>query len=422
MGNNQSLLKYHKENQNNPNTYFTEEEENKMRFLYKKNSENKFTPKKFQNVRFILSQAQEEIQLGEGSFGKVIKKRLTDKHGPINCAIKLFKKSENKRKEERIQNEIKILKKCNHENIIQFYGEHKFKNDPNKFALFFECAFISLKDHLKNKPKIDIYHLRKYCFEILKALQYLHFNNICHGDIKPENIMLTETGKVKLIDFGCSRKIEKPVKGTEMFLPPEFGLDQRFTDLGRDIWAFGITFYELLGGDIKILMKLRRNNFLENDSERTELFKNVKHCIVGNDFLKCCIEENPLLRKNVFQLLKHPFLEPIADKQSMDTYTSVVTKNIDFLRECEKNKSNQKSNLNSNLNSNIKSNLNSSLKKNHVQKNSKINSKIFKNDLNEISKEECNNLNEIKIDFDFSIEKKNLTKENENVSIYKSHY
>lgn len=340
MGSNKSLIKYHKENQNHPLLYFSEKEENEMKILYK-NSEKKFIPKKFKNVRYVLSQAQEQIKLGEGSFGEVIQKILNDRHGPINCAIKLFKTSSNKKsKQERIQNEIKILKMCNHKNIIQFYGEHKFKNDNNKFALFFECAAINLKDHLKNNKKIEIYHLKRYCFQILNALQYLHYNKISHGDIKPQNIMISERGgRIKLIDFGCAEKLDLKVKGTEMFLPPEFGDDMRFTDLGRDIWAFGITFFELLGGRVKIFSELKRHSFiLNNQSFREELFKVTKNDDVVNDFLKCCLEEDPKKRKNAFQLLKHPFLESIANLMEIDTYTSIVTKDLELVENWKNSK------------------------------------------------------------------------------------
>jgi tetratricopeptide (TPR) repeat protein len=97
-----------------------------------------------------------------------------------------------------------------------------------------------------------------------EALAAAHDKSILHGDIKPENIMLTEADQVKLLDFGVARRLTSsndntvtgtlnnlsayaPVSGTPTYMPPEV-LMGNLPDLRADIFSLGVVFYEMLGG------------------------------------------------------------------------------------------------------------------------------------------------------------------------------
>ncbi len=97
-----------------------------------------------------------------------------------------------------------------------------------------------------------------------EALAAAHDKSILHGDIKPENIMLTQTEQVKLLDFGVARRIASsndktltgtlnalsayaPVSGTPTYMPPEV-LMGNLPDLRADVFSLGVVFYEMLGG------------------------------------------------------------------------------------------------------------------------------------------------------------------------------
>lgn len=97
-----------------------------------------------------------------------------------------------------------------------------------------------------------------------EALAAAHDKSILHGDIKPENIMLTEAEQVKLLDFGVARRLATgddktltgslqalsafaPVSGTPTYMPPEVLLGN-LPDLRADVFALGVVFYEMLGG------------------------------------------------------------------------------------------------------------------------------------------------------------------------------
>src|SRR5258708_6833715 len=97
-----------------------------------------------------------------------------------------------------------------------------------------------------------------------EALAAAHDKSILHGDIKPENIMLTKVDQVKLLDFGVARRLTSsndntvtgtlnnlsayaPVSGTPTYMPPEV-LMGNLPDLRADVFSLGVVFYEMLGG------------------------------------------------------------------------------------------------------------------------------------------------------------------------------
>ena len=110
---------------------------------------------------------------------------------------------------------------------------------------------------------------KRIFFEIVKGVRYMHSRHIYHRDLKPQNILITSRGEVRIADFGLSRMIINPARThskeieTLWYRCPELMLGEKYYDSGVDTWSLGCILYELAEG--KVLFK--------GDSEVSQIFK-----------------------------------------------------------------------------------------------------------------------------------------------------
>ena len=108
----------------------------------------------------------------------------------------------------------------------------------------------------------------------------MHAENICHRDIKLENILISDRGKVKIIDFGFSVHVEDGQKlkvfcGTSSYMAPEIVKKHDYSGFASDIWALGIVLYVMLTGRFPFKAKNEK-----------ELFSRI---VVGNYLPPACM-------------------------------------------------------------------------------------------------------------------------------------
>jgi serine/threonine protein kinase len=90
-----------------------------------------------------------------------------------------------------------------------------------------------------------------YISQVSEGLQYAHEHGVIHRDVKPGNIMVNASGVAKVVDFGIARVMDtsmtqiNSVLGSRAYMAPELYNGER-ADAGTDIWALGVTLYELL--------------------------------------------------------------------------------------------------------------------------------------------------------------------------------
>lgn len=197
--------------------------------------------------------------LGKGNFGMVV--RGEDRVNGQLRAIKIIKKSKFEEEGldlELLSNEVNILLKLDHPNIIRIYEVY----DDQKYLYFvmelmdgkslFDCMFEEA--YQNNEKKV-----REFFFQIMKGLQYLHRNGIAHRDIKPQNIMFVDKSmeQLKIIDFGVSKyffKNSNPNEeitlrtktGSLYYIPPEI-MDGKY-DCRCDVWSAGVLLYLMIAG------------------------------------------------------------------------------------------------------------------------------------------------------------------------------
>ena len=177
--------------------------------------------------------------IGFGSFSIIYKGYKYEDNSPV--AIKLITKIVDPKY---FENEVKIMRKINHDNILKLYKVIK-KND--KIYLILEyCNGGDLSNYIKNR--INSYD-NKFFHQILEGLKYLYNHKILHRDIKPQNILI-HNNNIKISDFGFAKSFEKTELittfcGSPLYMAPEILKDRKYT-AKSDIWSLGVLLFELL--------------------------------------------------------------------------------------------------------------------------------------------------------------------------------
>lgn len=192
-------------------------------------------------------------QLGHGSFGDVwlAHNELAD----IDVAIKFYGTFDMKGLEE-FRTEFKIAYKLRHPNLLNINHFDVYNNCP--YLVMPYCANGSVSGQIGQMTEGDLW---KFVLDVSAGLAYLHSQQppIIHQDIKPDNILITSDGRYVISDFGISRNLrtkmsrnntEVSSSGTIAYMGPERFSKQPVTVLASDVWAFGMTLYEIMTGNI----------------------------------------------------------------------------------------------------------------------------------------------------------------------------
>ncbi|XP_004607771.1 serine/threonine-protein kinase D2 [Sorex araneus] len=191
--------------------------------------------------------------LGSGQFGVVYggKHRKTGR----DVAVKVIDKLRFPTKQEsQLRNEVAILQSLRHSGIVNL--ECMFETPEKVFVVMEKLHGDMLEMILSSEKGRLPERLTKFLItQILVALRHLHFKNIVHCDLKPENVLLASADpfpQVKLCDFGFARIIgeksfRRSVVGTPAYLAPEVLLNQGY-NRSLDMWSVGVIMYVSLSG------------------------------------------------------------------------------------------------------------------------------------------------------------------------------
>ncbi|KAF5887718.1 calcium/calmodulin-dependent protein kinase kinase 1 isoform X1, partial [Clarias magur] len=151
---------------------------------------------------------------------------------------------------ERVYQEIAILKKLDHLNIVKLV---EVLDDPaeDNLHMVFELMQKGQVMEVPTDNHLTEEQARLYFRDIVLGIEYLHYQKIVHRDIKPSNLLLGDDGHVKIADFGVSNQFEgndallSSTAGTPAFMAPETLSDNRksFSGKALDVWAMGVTLY-----------------------------------------------------------------------------------------------------------------------------------------------------------------------------------
>ncbi|KAK1660649.1 hypothetical protein QYE76_048808 [Lolium multiflorum] len=192
--------------------------------------------------------------LGSGGFGTVYKGILRD--GSVVAVKRLYKNSY--KSVEQFENEVDILSRLRHPNLVAFYGCTSSSQGSCCRDLLLAYEFVpngTLADHLHcggEAPLLAWPTRLSIAVEVAAALAYLHARQVVHRDVKTSNILLDEEFHVKLADFGLSRlfapdatHVSTAPQGTPGYVDPAYHHRYQLTDKS-DVYSFGVVLVELV--------------------------------------------------------------------------------------------------------------------------------------------------------------------------------
>ncbi|KAM9857009.1 serine/threonine-protein kinase DCLK2 [Aulostomus maculatus] len=188
--------------------------------------------------------------IGDGNFAVV--KECIERSTGKEFALKIIDKAKCSGKEHLIENEVAVLRKVKHPNIIMLIEE--VDTPPELYLVMELIKGGDLFDAITSSSKYTERNASVMVYNLSGALKYLHSMNIVHRDIKPENLLVFEypdgTKSLKLGDFGLATVVDGPlytVCGTPTYVAPEIIAESGY-GLKVDIWAAGVITYILLCG------------------------------------------------------------------------------------------------------------------------------------------------------------------------------
>ena len=278
-------------------------------------------------IKSEIYEIKEEI--GKGGFGIVYKLQKDNKYYALKKILIL-----NSTEEEitHIKEEVDILSSFDNEYIVKYYFSFI---DQNYFNILMEYAGNSnLKQFInsyKNKEcLIEEEKIKNIIIQICLALEEIHKNNLIHRDLTPENVFINENNKIKIGDFGVSKRLgentnyAKTLTGKYQYLAPEIMKGNKYNNK-VDIYSFGCIIYELFTLNQYYLDKIIDNKeaqininiynpkwqtlielLLKNDYHERPSAKEIYNFIVNNKYPKT--ENNNINNESYIELYKEYFI------------------------------------------------------------------------------------------------------------------
>ncbi|KAH0785552.1 CAMK family protein kinase [Histomonas meleagridis] len=142
--------------------------------------------------------------------------------------------------------------------ILRFFGENRHITELYDALDVIDGIYLILEyaeggdlySYISTHKHLQEYEIKRFFYSIVKTVSFMHINGYVHRDLKLENILLDENGRVMLADFGCSREFKEgeftsSVCGTVQYEPPEILLCKSYDATKVDSWALGIILYAL---------------------------------------------------------------------------------------------------------------------------------------------------------------------------------
>ncbi|KAG0224840.1 serine/threonine-protein kinase KIN2 [Actinomortierella wolfii] len=293
--------------------------------------------------RRVLGNYHMSKTLGAGSMGKVklgVHSRTRDK-----VAIKIIprvqpnpnmtpqQQEKEDNRETRTIREASIMMVLHHPYIVKLYEVMVLSH--HYYMVLEHVDGGQMLDYIISHGKLKEKHARKFARQIASALDYCHRNSIVHRDLKIENILISKSGNIKIIDFGLSnlystRSHLSTFCGSLYFAAPELLNAKVYTGPEVDVWSFGIVLYVLVCGKVPF-----------DDQSMPALHAKIKRGYVEypswlssdcRHLLSRMLVTQPSQRATMAEVLAHPWMNKSYDciQPSYCPQRSPITEPLDM--------------------------------------------------------------------------------------------
>ncbi|XP_057394186.1 calcium/calmodulin-dependent protein kinase type 1B isoform X1 [Balaenoptera acutorostrata] len=273
-------------------------------------------------------------KLGSGAFSEVV---LAQERGSSHLvALKCIPKKALRGKEALVENEIAVLRRVSHPNIVALEDVHE---SPSHLYLAMELVTGGeLFDRIMERGSYTEKDASHLVGQVLGAVSYLHSLGIVHRDLKPENLLYAtpfEDSKIMVSDFGLSKiqagNMLGTACGTPGYVAPEL-LEQKPYGKAVDVWALGVISYILLCGyppfydesDPELFSQILRASYEFDSPFWDDISESAK------DFIRHLLERDPQKRFTCQQALQHLWIsgDTAFDKDILGSVSEQIQKNF----------------------------------------------------------------------------------------------
>ncbi|XP_021865102.2 serine/threonine-protein kinase GRIK1 isoform X2 [Spinacia oleracea] len=271
-----------------------------------------------ENGTKMINEYLREFKIGSGSYAKVVLYRssIDGKH----YAMKAFHKSHLLKQRVApsetamtdVFREVLIMKIVSHPNIVNLI---EVINDPDTDHLYMVLEYVEGKWDCEGAGPpggLGEAITRQYLRDIVSGLMYLHSHNIVHMDIKPQNLLVSRNGTVKIADFSVSQVFEgdndvlRRSPGTPVITAPECCLGLTYHGKAADTWAVGITLYCMITGKFPFIGETLQDTYDKIVNDPIDLPDNLDSQL--RNLVEGLLCKDPDQRLTLDMVAEHPWV------------------------------------------------------------------------------------------------------------------
>lgn len=209
--------------------------------------------------------------------------------------------------------EVSIMKMLEHPNIVKLI---EVIDDPLTDHFYMVLEYVAGKWICEGgscpRGGIGESKSRRYLRDVVAGLMYLHAHYIIHGDIKPDNLLVTSNGNVKIADFSVSQVFEddndelRRSPGTPVFTAPECCLGLTYRGRAADTWAVGVTLYCMVLGEYPFLGDTLQDTYDKIVNNPLTLPDDINPQL--KNLLEALLHKDPRQRITLHAVAEHPWV------------------------------------------------------------------------------------------------------------------